>query len=112
MSLEILGTMHEWVLRASIAILCWLAYCLHRQMGQVASFFVLAGLVMAVASILLSNLSWQFLLKKTVTPESWEMMVIISNVLGIIGYVISVLGCIFLFFQKNKRLAKDYPNVE
>jgi len=104
MSIELLATANEWALRVSLIILCFLSFVLHMRTRRVTFLLMFIGLIVIISSILVSSISWRFLFQKNISPQSWEKLVIIYNLSSILGYMISLLGCILEVLESQKTL--------
>lgn len=102
MSIEILATANEWALRVSLVILFFLSFILYRRNRRGSFLLMFIGLATIISSVLVSVISWRFLLTKTISPQNWERLVIISNLSSILGYLISLMGCVLQVFGKKK----------
>lgn len=104
MSIGILATVNEWALYVSVVILCFLSFVLYRRSRRIPSLLILIGLISFISSLLVSNLALNLLLAKTISPQTWETLVIFYNVLSMIGYFVGVLGCILHVFREPDRV--------
>ena len=98
MSIEILATANEWALRVSLVILFFLSFILYRRNRRGSFLLMFIGLATIISSVIVSVISWRFLLTKSISPQNWERLVIISNLSSILGYLISLMGCVVQVF--------------